>query len=204
MSLSDLERHLSNILAGLYSLSGVPDVAVIESLIEFDDLFDGLSYEGVPDIRLIVFQGFPVMAMLRCATKESDGKANLHQGAIGIGLDIATGKSLRAMQHGQPIKAHPDTDANLLGIDIPDWRNFLLLAANCHEMTGLGYIGVDLVLDKNQGPLLLELNARPGLAIQIANQAGLIPRLRYIESLDEQHRPPSERVDMSIEKFGAV
>ncbi len=204
VSLSDLERHLSNILAGLYSLSGVPDVAVIESLIEFDDLFDGLSYEGVPDIRLIVFQGFPVMAMLRCATKESDGKANLHQGAIGIGLDIATGKSLRAMQHGQPIKAHPDTGANLLGIDIPDWRNFLLLAANCHEMTGLGYIGVDLVLDKNQGPLLLELNARPGLAIQIANQAGLIPRLRYIESLDEQHRPPSERVDMSIEKFGAV
>lgn len=203
VSHADLERHLSNILAGLYSLSGVPDVAVIESLIEFDELFSGLSYEGVPDIRLIVFQGFPVMAMLRCATHESDGKANLHQGAIGIGLDIAAGKSLQAMQHGRPIHVHPDTGANLLGIKIPNWREFLLLSAHCYEMTGLGYIGTDLVLDKNQGPLLLELNARPGLAIQIANQAGLIPRLRLIESLGDKHRPPSERIAISIEQFAS-
>jgi len=203
VNLTDLERHFSNILAGLYSLSGAPDVAVIESLIEFDDLFSGLSYEGVPDIRLIVFKGFPVMAMLRCATHESDGKANLHQGAIGIGLDIATGKSLQAMQHGQPIERHPDTGADLLGINIPNWSDFLLLSARCYEMTGLGYIGADLVLDKHEGPLLLELNARPGLAIQIANQAGLIPRLKYIESLSEKHRSPSERIDISIQQFSA-
>ena len=203
VSYLDLERHLSNILAGLYSLSGVPDVAVVEALINFDNLFSGLSYEGVPDIRLIVFKGFPVMAMLRCATHESDGKANLHQGAIGIGLDIATGKSLQAMQHGRPVSEHPDTGANLLEIEIPNWREFLLLSAHCYEMTGLGYIGTDLVLDKNQGPLLLELNARPGLAIQIANQTGLIPRLKYIESLGEKHRSPSERIDISIEHFAS-
>jgi D-alanine-D-alanine ligase-like ATP-grasp enzyme len=40
---------------------------------------------------------------------------------------------------------------------------------------GLGYLGADIVLDHRQGPLLLEANARPGLAIQIANGQGLLP-----------------------------
>lgn len=204
VSQRDLERHLSNILAGLYSLSGVPDVAVIESLIEFDDQFNDLSYQGVPDIRLIVFQGYPVMAMLRCATKASDGKANLHQGAVGIGLDIATGKSIRAMQFGRPIKAHPDTGADLLNIEVPNWHEFLLLSAHCFEMTELGYIGTDLVLDKNQGPLLLELNARPGLAIQIANKQGLTPRLRILQEVASRHRTPAERVAISTSEFGVI
>lgn len=204
VSFKDFERHLSNILAGLYSLSGTPDVAIIETLIEFDDVFMGLSYQGVPDIRLIVFQGYPVMAMLRCATQASDGKANLHQGAVGIGLDMAKGTSLRAMQNGRPISEHPDTGANLLTIEIPNWREFLLLAAHCYEMTGLGYIGADLVLDKNQGALLLELNARPGLAIQIANKSGLLPRLKMVESIAKKHRSPQERVAIAMDEFGSM
>ncbi len=79
----DLERHVSNILAGLYSLGGKPDVALVEGLINFDDVFDGYSFEGVPDARVIIFKGFPVMAMMRLSTAASDGKANLHQGAVG-------------------------------------------------------------------------------------------------------------------------
>ena len=197
----DLARHLSNVLAGLYSLSGTPDVAIIETLIEFDTVFSGLSFQGVPDIRLIVFKGYPVMAMLRCATQASDGKANLHQGAIGVGLDIQTGTAVRAVQHGEPVTIHPDTGVDMLDISIPNWREFLLLAANCYEMTGLGYIGTDLVLDKNRGPLLLELNARPGLAIQIANHRGLLPRLRAIEAMAGTYRDPSARVEFSMDTF---
>lgn len=95
----DVERHISNALAGLFSLGGQNDVAVVENLIKFDDVsFDGYSYEGVPDIRVIVFKGYPVMAMMRCSTAASDGKANLHQGAVGVGLDIATGRAVRAVQ----------------------------------------------------------------------------------------------------------
>src|SRR5690606_15402177 len=96
LSLTDLKRHLSNILAGLYSLGGSPDIAIIEDLIEADDRFDRYSYQGVPDIRIVVFKGYPIMAMLRLATRASDGKANLHQGAVGVGLDIATGRCLNA------------------------------------------------------------------------------------------------------------
>ena len=105
----DLRRHLSNILAGLFSLGGKQDIALIEDLIHFDNVFEGYSYEGVPDTRVIVFQGFPVMCMMRLSTKASDGKANLHQGAVGVGICIRTGKAVRAVQHNEPIEFHPDT-----------------------------------------------------------------------------------------------
>ena len=177
----DVRRHISNVLGGLFSLGGNPDMAMIESLIRFDPTLQKYSYEGVPDIRLIVFQGFPVMAMMRLATHESDGRANLHQGAVGVGLDLATGKALSAVQYNHPIDTHPDTGAKFSEIAVPSWEAVLELSAKCYDMTGLGYLGADIVLDERQGPLLLELNARPGLAIQIANQTGLLTRLRQIE-----------------------
>lgn len=202
----DVERHISNALAGLFSLGGKKDVAVIENLIEFnDDAFDGYSYEGVPDIRVIVFKGYPIMAMMRCSTAASDGKANLHQGAVGVGLDMATGRAVRAVQFDHPVTHHPDTQKPLNGLVVPDWENLLILASSAWDMTGLGYIGTDMVLDKKEGPMVLELNARPGLAIQIANGAGLLPRLNNIESLPTPMEYPkaAERVAYSIQQFAS-
>ena len=205
LSLPDIRRHLSNILAGLYSLGGASDVAIIEDLVAFDDCFSGYSYEGVPDIRIIVFKGYPVMAMLRLATHASDGKANLHQGAVGVGLSLDAGRCLNAVQFSKPIKMHPDTDRPLSDIEVAGWRDILILAAQCHDMTGLGYIGTDVVLDKLLGPQLLELNARPGLSIQVANGRGLLPRLRHIESLTSRRRlSPEQRVDYCMRHFVAV
>ncbi|TFH86114.1 alpha-L-glutamate ligase-like protein [Billgrantia azerbaijanica] len=181
LSLDDLERHASNILSGLYSLGGSPDVAVIEALINFDPYLSAYTYEGVPDIRVIVFRGYPVMAMMRLSTAASDGKANLHQGAVGVGLDIASGRALRGVQFDRTREDHPDTGHELASLAIPDWRTLLVLAAGCYEMTGLGYLGTDMVLDRDRGPMLLELNARPGLAIQMANGEGLRARLDLIE-----------------------
>ncbi|AHI29604.1 alpha-L-glutamate ligase-like protein [Marinobacter similis] len=200
----DLERHLTNILAGLYSLAGSPDVAIVENLVESAPSLAKFSYQGVPDIRIVVFQGYPVMAMLRLATKDSDGKANLHQGAVGVGLDIGTGRSLNAVQFNRPITLHPDTGLALENIDIEAWEDMLEMAARCYEATGLGYMGVDLVVDANEGPLLLELNARPGLAIQMANGRGLLPRLRTIESLKRPHFTPRERANYAMDVFGAL
>ncbi|HBV75417.1 MULTISPECIES: alpha-L-glutamate ligase-like protein [Vibrio] len=202
----DVERHISNALAGLFSLGGKNDVAVVENLIKFDDIsFDGFSYEGVPDIRVIVFKGYPVMAMMRCSTAASDGKANLHQGAVGVGLDIATGRAVRAVQFDHPITHHPDTDKPLNELVVPNWEKLLILASSAWEMTGLGYMGTDMVLDKEEGPMVLELNARPGLAIQIANGAGLLPRLQHIESLGTPAEYPraAERVAYAAKQFSA-
>ena len=201
----DVERHVSNALAGLFSLGGKNDVAVVENLIKFDDCFDGFSYEGVPDVRIIVFKGYPVMAMMRLSTSASDGKANLHQGAVGVGIDIASGKAVRAVQFNRPVTLHPDTGKELNTLQVPHWQRLLTLAASAWEMTGLGYMGTDMVLDKEEGPMVLELNARPGLAIQIANGAGLLPRLQHIESLGTPMIYPSaeERVAYAAKHFGA-
>ncbi|WP_286267273.1 alpha-L-glutamate ligase-like protein [Thalassotalea atypica] len=206
VSKDEIIRHISNILAGLFSLGGASDVAVIEALIEFDPIFDGLSHEGVPDIRMIVFQGYPMMAMLRLATHASDGKANLHQGAVGVGINIATGKAKHAVQFDKPIKFHPDTEQPLDQVQITNWESLLRLSASCYEMSGLGYLGVDIVLDKTLGPLVLELNARPGLAIQIANGMGMLPRLKAIEALAKARgfkaRPDvKQRVDYAKSQF---
>ncbi|MCC4799222.1 alpha-L-glutamate ligase-like protein [Enterovibrio norvegicus] len=199
----EVERHITNTLAGLFSLGGKNDVAVVENLIQFDDVFDGFSYEGVPDIRVIVFKGYPVMAMMRLSTSASDGKANLHQGAVGVGIDIATGKALRAVQFNRPIEHHPDTGRALSELHVPHWEQLLTLAASAWEMTSLGYLGTDMVLDKEKGPMVLELNARPGLAIQIANDCGLLPRLRHIERMGVLATPPTpeERVAYCAKHF---
>ncbi|MBU0498794.1 MAG: hypothetical protein KJ558_08825 [Gammaproteobacteria bacterium] len=79
----------------------------------------------------------------------------------------------------------PDTGYPLRGLRLPHWDLFLELAAQCYEFTRLGYLGVDFVLDRDRGPLLLEINARPGLSIQIANQEGLLKRLQLVERYRE-------------------
>ena len=124
-----LERHLTNILAGLYSLAGTPDVAIVENLVESAPSLAKYSHQGVPDIRIVVFQGYPVMAMLRLATTASDGKANLHQGAVGVGLDIGSGRSLNAVQFNRPITLHPDTGLALENIQIEAWDEMLEMAS---------------------------------------------------------------------------
>jgi alpha-L-glutamate ligase-like protein len=201
ISLEGIKRHVTNIISGLHSLGGRPDEVIIETLIEVSPIFEDFSFEGVPDIRLIVFKGFPVMGMLRLATHQSDGKANLHQGAVGVGLDIGSGRAIAAVQSNQLVTVHPDTGAELVRVKVPNWRQLLVLAASCHEATGLGYLGCDIVIDQEHGPMLLELNARPGLSIQIANNEGLLPRLRRIEALDSPYMAVEDRVDNSMEWF---
>jgi len=203
MSLPEIERHLSNILAGLYSLGGAPDVAIVEALVRSEPGLARHSFQGVPDIRIIVFQGYPVMAMPRLATRASDGKANLHQGAVGVGLDLATGRARNAVQFDRPLTLHPDTGLELASIEIESWQYLLTMASSCYEATGLGYMGVDLVVDALRGPLLLELNARPGLAIQIANGQGLLPRLKAVEALRRPHLTPEARVEWAMQQAGA-
>jgi len=205
ISKQQVERHLSNLISGLYSLGGNPDVAIIETLIQSAPEFNDFTFEGVPDIRIIVYRGYPVMAMMRLSTHASDGKANLHQGAIGVGLDILTGKAVQAVQFDRPVTHHPDTQKKLSQLEVANWRSMLLLASRCYDMTGLGYLGADLVLDAHQGALLLELNARPGLAVQLANTAGLSPRLTAIDQWAQQikgpEEPSEERVTASQELF---
>lgn len=196
----ELGHHVSNILSGQYSLSGLPDRAMVEYRVQFDPLFEAVSYHGVPDIRIIVYLGYPVMAMVRLPTRQSDGKANLHQGAIGVGVNLATGTTLTGVIGNHLIEEHPDTLNPIAGIVIPKWDRVMKLAARSYDLFGLGYMGVDIVLDRDHGPMMLELNIRPGLSIQLANRSGLKERLALVDrngkagaSLDERLAFPRER-----------
>ncbi|MBX7137256.1 MAG: alpha-L-glutamate ligase-like protein [Oligoflexia bacterium] len=197
----ELEHHVSNILGGMYSLGGHPDKAMIEARVGFDPIFEPICYLGVPDIRIIVFLGVPVMSMVRLPTRMSNGKANLHQGAIGAGISIAQGRTLKAVWRNQIIADHPDTGKAVSNIQIPQWEGLLQLAARSYELTGLGYQGIDIVLDRDRGPLILELNARPGLNIQIANGCGLLPRLQLIEGSCRSLQSAAARVEFARRSF---
>jgi len=201
LSSAELAHHVSNILSGLYSLGGHNDNAIIEYRVRSDPVFSEITYQGVPDVRIIVFLGIPVMSMVRLPTRMSDGKANLHQGAVGAGVDIGTGLTLNAVWGNDIVLEHPDTGQPVQAVQIPHWDALLETAARCYELTGLGYVGVDLVLDRDRGPMILELNARPGLNIQIANGTGLQTRLALVKRHHEGLMGAKERVSFAREHF---
>jgi alpha-L-glutamate ligase-like protein len=195
LSLDAMRQHLSDILSGMYSLGGHPDSAMVQQRVRLHPSFSSVSYKGIPDVRVIVYRNEPAMAMLRLPTRESNGRANLHQGGIGTGIDLATGVTHHAVQRNRLVSKHPDTGLPVVGLQLPYWDEILRLSRQVAEAVGLGYLGVDVVVDAESGPLLLEANARPGLAIQIANGRGLVPRLQEIDALLD--RPP---IILSLEK----
>ena len=194
MSETDLRYHLSAILSGLHSLGGQTDRAIIEQRVMRHPAFDKLAVEGTPDIRIIVYRGIPAMAMVRLPTVASRGRANLHQGAIAAGIDLPTGRTFGGVCGGRTVTSHPDTGYAIGGLVVPEWPVLLSSAVELSAALGLGYLGVDFVLDADVGPVVLEANARPGLAIQVANRRGLAGRLEQIDAeLEEQLASPPQR-----------
>jgi alpha-L-glutamate ligase-like protein len=183
-----LRQHVSDILSGMYSLGGRPDQALLQQRVRLHPTFEDVSYKGIPDIRVILYRNEPAMAMLRLPTRESNGRANLHQGGIGTGVDLASGFTHHAVQRNRMVATHPDTGLPVIGLRVPYWHEVLDMSRRVAEAVGLGYVGVDIVVDVDRGPMLLEANARPGLAIQIANGRGLAPRLAAIDDLIEARR----------------
>lgn len=205
MSVVDIRNHLQNVLAGLFSLGGRRDCALVEYRVRAAKVMTDISFQGAPDIRVVMLHGYPLMAMLRASTRESDGRSNLHQGAIGIGVDIATGVTVHAVHHGKVIDMHPDLKIPLLGVQIPNWDQILETAVTCHEMTGLGYLGVDMMVDEEIGPLMIEVNARPGLAIQMANGVGLLKRIEPVMKRAKAypHDEPRQKIAFARNTFAA-
>jgi len=172
--------HLSYIVDGFYSLSGLRDKAMIEKKIVLDEEIELFGKYGLPDIRVICFNNVPIMAMIRIPTAKSEWKANLHLGACAAGIDIGTGKLTYITQNSKIIKTVPGI-GDIRGIKIPKWEQILTLAVKVQYVTGIGYLGCDIVLDKEDGPLLLEMNVRAGLEVQVANMAPLRERLDRVE-----------------------
>jgi alpha-L-glutamate ligase-like protein len=183
--LSDIELHCFDILEGQYSRFGPQHNVIIQERVPIHPTFRRFVFKGTPDIRVIVYNKVPVMAMLRLPTKESEGRANVHQGAIAAGIDIASGITTAACTgKGRPIEFVPETKIKLRGLKIPSWKACLRTAVAASEAAEMPYSGVDLFLHPDKGPMVVELNAQPGLTIQIANQAGLRRRLERVRDLN--------------------
>lgn len=173
--------HAAGIISGLYSLAGHSDVAMVEECLETHPALARLVTEGVPDVRVLAYRGIPIMAMTRLPTRASGGRANLHQGAVGAGIDLVSGRTVHAVLRDRPVDRNPDSGEPVIDREIPDFDRVLEIAVAATGRTGLGYVGADVVVDARLGPVILELNARPGLAIQLANRAGLRPRLEAVD-----------------------
>jgi alpha-L-glutamate ligase-like protein len=204
VSTSDMRYHLSAILAGLFSLAGRPDCAVIEERIQPHPAMQHACHGGTPDIRVIVYRGIPAMAMVRLPTAASGGRANLHQGAVAAGIELHTGRTRGGVRGARLLDAHPDTGASLAGWTIPHWESLLAAAIRLAGCLELGYLGIDFVLDEHRGPVVLEANARPGLAIQLANRCGLLHRLQAIDAQLAADEPSASRLPSPERELGLV
>jgi len=182
---SDLEFQVRDILEGRYSRNNIADQAIVEERVMIHPKFAKLARGGTPDVRVVVFNGIPVMAMLRLPTEESGGRANLHYGAVGLGVDIATGITTFGVYRDNLVKYFPGGgNKKVNGISVPFWKSCLLTAVEAANRAKLFYGGVDMLLDRERGPLVIELNDQPGLSIQLANRAGLKRRLERVEGLE--------------------
>ncbi len=198
LSKDALLRHIRRIADGDFN-DGVADVAILEELLVQDPVLAPLVHGGVADVRVVCLLGHPVMAMARLPTRASKGRANLHSGAVGAGIDLGTGRITAAVWKGTRVEVHPDNGVLLRGFQIPRWREILEIAAAAQSTSGLGFAGVDIVLDARHGPVVLEVNRRPGLEIQNANREGLLSRLRAVESIARTSLPPEERVQAVLD-----
>lgn len=182
-TLADIKKHLSDIIFGVFS-HDMMDRAIIEQRIVQHDAINSICDLGLADIRIILFMDQPVIAMMRIPTSESDGKANLHQGAIGLGVDINTGVTTHAIKDGESISLHPDSQQTLTGISIPYWQQVIEMSLKAAKSVPLKYLGVDIAIS-NAGPVMLEINARPGIEIQNANAIAIRDQLEDIAAIGQ-------------------
>src|SRR3954453_19560436 len=196
ISQGELNYHISTILSGLYSLGGQIDSAIVEQRIIMHPTMQGVAIGGTPDIRVILYRHVPVMALVRLPTTPPEGRANLHQGAAAAAVHLVTGRTFGGVCGGRTITRHPDTGHEIAGLQIPGWQNLLAAAMKLADALEMGYIGVDFVIDAKIGAVVLEANARPGLAIQVAHRIGLLPRLQLIDSILSNARSGDRRWEL--------
>ena len=167
-----LSRRIGRMVLGDYT-GDVPDSALIEERLKPGPVLAALPALGLPDIRIITLNSRIIMGMVRIPTRCSKGCANLHQGGVGLGVDLERGTTTHAIWRGQRIQHHPDTKQNLIGLRVNAWPSVLAVADRTARAFPLGYLGIDVAVTEDESPVVLEVNVRPGLEIQNANARGL-------------------------------
>ena len=176
----DVRNQLGRILFGDFSKpKRNSDRAFIEERLFAGPIMGNMPVIGLPDIRVITFDSDPIMAMIRLPTRKSSGKANLHLGAVGVGVDLQTGLTTTATLRHRLITHHPDTKHPILNLQVASWDRILEIARGAARVFPLRYLGIDIAFTREQALVVLEVNVRPGLEIQNANQQSLRLHLEH-------------------------
>ena len=185
ITVNDLENHILRILEGNYSVGKTPDIAFFEERLKIHPDLKPYCKKGIPDVRIIIYNKIPIMAELRLPTPESQGRANLHQGGIGVGVDMSTGVTTsHGVWHKKLIYHLPGRKKlPLSGIKIPFWKDILELSVRTQMALKINFLGLDIAIDREKGLIVIEANTRPGTGIQIANLAPLKVRLEKTEGI---------------------
>jgi alpha-L-glutamate ligase-like protein len=201
ISLDEIKNLASSILDGKYSLHNTPDRVFFEERVKFHKVFKYYAYKGAPDIRIIVFNNIPIMAMVRLPNKESDGKGNLAKGCVGAAIDMATGVTTTAIiGKSQPIEIVPGSSLRFSGLKIPYWNKILRYSIEAQRATNLGFAAIDFLIDREKGPVVVELNSRPGLSVQLANRDGMRWRLKKAQGV--KVKSVSQGIRLGKDLFG--
>lgn len=199
LSKLDIDLHTANILDGEFTTWGSSNEAIVEEMIVSHPTLAKYAYHGTPDVRVIVFNSVPIMAMTRIPTKESEGKANLDKGAIGLGIDIATGITTHGVRgKGEHITHFPDSKKKVNGIKIPFWNEVLATAVQAATAAGFVFMGADIFIHPDKGPMIVELNGFPGLSIQLCNRAGLKRRLERVEGIEVRNPEHGVKIGQAL------
>ena len=92
---------------------------------------------------------------------------NFHSGGMCVGIDMETGKLCTdaADMEGNVYAAHPTTGTVFKGFELPYYKESLeLILKTIEEKKIEGYLGWDIAITEN-GPVLIELNDRPAVAL---------------------------------------
>ncbi|MFA5871643.1 MAG: sugar-transfer associated ATP-grasp domain-containing protein [Parcubacteria group bacterium] len=175
-----IRKHIRKILDGEFSGHKEEDVAIVEERIFASPKITFKESAGLPDIRIFCVNYVPVMAMMRHSTKATRGRANLTVGAIGIGIDVETGRVTHLFSKKE------EREFKLSDFDIPEnfrvphWKQLIEASIEASKLSQLSISGVDLIIDRNDRVVLIEINGRPGIEIQNVNKKSLLESMRLL------------------------
>lgn len=95
------------------------------------------------------------------------------------GLDFETGRVLRATSgvgfEMKDVTRHPDTGAELIGLQVPDWEKMKAVAVEgAKVLRHFGTVGWDIAAT-DDGPVIVEANETPDFSlVQIADRRGIL------------------------------
>lgn len=179
----EFRRYLLDILDGKYSMTLWGDKIIIEEKLVAGELFSDFCEFGLADIRIIVFNLVPVATMIRVPTQQSNGKANLAQWWLGFGIEVGSGKITSLLWKNKIYKNRfPKKFAHFYNKKIPYRNDILFLSSKVQYFVNIGYLALDRVIT-NEGPKLLEINARAGLEVQKVSNTKLQKVLDKIEDI---------------------